>query len=33
MLSSPITYDLDGRQYLVTSSGGVVFAWALPDAT
>jgi alcohol dehydrogenase (cytochrome c) len=32
MLSSPITYDLDGRQYLLTSSGGVVFAWALPDA-
>ncbi|MGC1463062.1 MAG: acido-empty-quinoprotein group A [Terracidiphilus sp.] len=32
MLSSPITYDLDGRQYLLTSSGGVMFAWALPDA-
>jgi alcohol dehydrogenase (cytochrome c) len=32
MLSSPITYDLDGRQYLLTSSGGVLFAWALPDA-
>jgi alcohol dehydrogenase (cytochrome c) len=29
--SSPITYQLDGRQYLVTSSGGVLFAWALPN--
>jgi alcohol dehydrogenase (cytochrome c) len=28
--SSPITYELDGRQYLLTSSGGVMFAWALP---
>ena len=29
--SSPLTYELDGRQYIVTSSGGVVFAWALPQ--
>jgi alcohol dehydrogenase (cytochrome c) len=29
--SSPITYQLDGRQYLLTSSGGVLFAWALPQ--
>jgi alcohol dehydrogenase (cytochrome c) len=28
--NSPITYELAGRQYLVTSSGGVLFAWALP---
>jgi alcohol dehydrogenase (cytochrome c) len=29
--SSPITYELDGRQYVVTSSGGILFAWALPQ--
>ena len=32
MYSSPITYELDGRQYLMTSSGGVLFAWALPQS-
>ncbi|MEO6981813.1 MAG: acido-empty-quinoprotein group A [Edaphobacter sp.] len=31
MQSSPITYELDGRQYMVTSSGGVLFSWALPQ--
>jgi alcohol dehydrogenase (cytochrome c) len=31
IVSSPITYELDGRQYLITSSGGVLFAWALPQ--
>ena len=30
MQSSPITYELDGRQYVLTSGGGVMFAWALP---
>jgi alcohol dehydrogenase (cytochrome c) len=30
--SSPITYELDGRQYVMTSSGGVMFAWTLPPA-
>lgn len=28
--TSPITYELDGRQYIVTGSGDVMFAWALP---
>jgi alcohol dehydrogenase (cytochrome c) len=28
--SSPITYELDDRQYVLTSSGGVLFAWTLP---
>ena len=32
MYSSPISYELDGRQYIMTSSGGVLFAWALPEA-
>ena len=31
MQSSPISYELDGRQYVMTSSGGVLFAWALPE--
>ncbi len=30
--SSPITYVLDGRQFVLTSSGSVMFAWALPEA-
>ena len=30
MESSPISYQLDGRQYVVTGDGGVVFVWALP---
>jgi len=29
--SSPITYELDGRQYVLTSSGSVLFSWALPQ--
>jgi alcohol dehydrogenase (cytochrome c) len=32
MQTSPITYELDGRQYVVAGSGGVMFAWALPRA-
>ena len=31
IVGSPITYELDGRQYSITSSGGVLFAWALPQ--
>jgi alcohol dehydrogenase (cytochrome c) len=31
--SSPITYSIDGRQYVMTSSGGVLFVWALPEAS
>ncbi len=34
MVSSPITYELDGHQYVMTSSGSVLFAWKLAeDAT
>jgi alcohol dehydrogenase (cytochrome c) len=28
--NSPITYELDGRQYLVLGGGGVLYAFALP---
>jgi alcohol dehydrogenase (cytochrome c) len=31
MQTSPISYELDGRQYIVFGSGGVMFAWALPQ--
>lgn len=30
--SSPITYELDGRQYVLIGSGGVLFAWSLPES-
>lgn len=33
MQSSPETFELDGRQVILTSSGGVLFAWALPEKT
>ncbi len=29
--SSPTSYELDGRQYVLIGSGGVLFAYALPD--
>jgi alcohol dehydrogenase (cytochrome c) len=32
MQCSPITYELDGRQYVLTGSGGVLFAWVLPQS-
>jgi alcohol dehydrogenase (cytochrome c) len=31
--NSPITYELDGRQYLLTGVNGVLCAWALPEAS
>jgi mono/diheme cytochrome c family protein len=31
MQSSPITYELDGRQYVLAGAGGVLFSWALPE--
>ena len=33
MGSSPITYELDGRQYVVTGAGGVLFSWVLPKGS
>jgi alcohol dehydrogenase (cytochrome c) len=32
IVSSPITYELDGRQYVLTSSGSVLFVWTLPKS-
>lgn len=29
--NGPMTYQLDGRQYVVTGVGDVLYAWALPD--
>jgi alcohol dehydrogenase (cytochrome c) len=29
--TSPETFELDGRQYILVSSGSVLFAWALPE--
>jgi alcohol dehydrogenase (cytochrome c) len=28
---APITYELDGRQYILAPADGVVYAWALPE--
>ncbi len=33
MQTSPISYELDGRQYVVAGSGGVMFAWAVPEVS
>jgi alcohol dehydrogenase (cytochrome c) len=30
MSSSPMTYSIDGRQYVLTSAGSVLYAWSLP---
>lgn len=29
--TSPIAYELDGREYIATSSGSVLFVWSLPE--
>ena len=29
--TSPISYQLDGRQYILMGSGGCLLAWALPE--
>ena len=29
--NGPITYELDGRQYMVVAGGGVLYAWTLPE--
>ena len=31
MTSAPMTYELDGRQYLLTPSGSTLYAWVLPE--
>jgi alcohol dehydrogenase (cytochrome c) len=31
--TSPSTYELDGRQYVLIGSGDVLFSWALPETT
>jgi alcohol dehydrogenase (cytochrome c) len=31
--NSPITYELDGRQFLLIGVQGVLYAWALPDVS
>jgi alcohol dehydrogenase (cytochrome c) len=31
MDTSPISFELDGRQYIVMGSGTAVFAWTLPE--
>ena len=32
MFNGPITYELDGRQYLLLAAGGKLFAFALPES-
>ena len=32
MGNSPISYELDSRQYVVVAGGGSLYAWALPEA-
>jgi outer membrane protein assembly factor BamB len=30
--SAPITYELDGRQYVLIGSSGVLYSWSLHEA-
>ena len=30
--NSPITYELDGRQYVLLGGGSALYAWALPES-
>jgi alcohol dehydrogenase (cytochrome c) len=30
--TSPTTYELDGRQYVLVDAGPTLFAWALPES-
>jgi hypothetical protein len=30
--SSPMTYQIDGRQYVITPVDSVVYAWTIPAA-
>ncbi|HKB09611.1 MAG TPA: hypothetical protein VKD69_03115, partial [Vicinamibacterales bacterium] len=30
--NSPITYELDGRQYVLVGGGASLYAWTLPEA-
>jgi alcohol dehydrogenase (cytochrome c) len=29
--NSPITYELDGRQFVLVGGGSTLYAWALPE--
>jgi alcohol dehydrogenase (cytochrome c) len=31
MLTAPSTYELDGKQYLLTPVGDAIFCWTLPE--
>ena len=31
MAMSPMTYELDGRQYILTPVNDIIYAWALPQ--
>jgi hypothetical protein len=29
--SSPMSYAVDGKQYIAVSAGGVLYSWGLPE--